>query len=327
MQCFGCYKEGVKGYCLSCRKALFSGKRVTQVLNFDTPKADNLPEYQEKTKRLSISGVQLKYSLCQQESELILTEHNGEYILKPVAPATLIARPNQAPENEHLTMKIASQVFGIKTAENALIFFKDGTQAYITKRFDVKSDGSKYLQEDMAQLSGKTKQRNGENFKYQGTYEEIGRLIKKYVAASLPVLEVFFKTVLFNYLFSNGDAHMKNFSLIQTDQGDYTLTPAYDLMSTMIHTPQESDTALDLYEGDMESSFYSRYGFYGKPDFEVLANKIGLLPQRIKKIIDGMLSEQVMVLQMINKSFLSEDAKAVYAKNYLEKVKRMNIVL
>ena len=32
--------------------------------------------------------------------------------------------------NEHLTMQIAQQVFGIETAESALVFFVDGTPAY-----------------------------------------------------------------------------------------------------------------------------------------------------------------------------------------------------
>ncbi|OYZ33517.1 MAG: hypothetical protein B7X86_01180 [Sphingobacteriales bacterium 17-39-43] len=40
-------------------------------------------------------------------------------------------------------MQIARQVYGLKTAENALIFFQDGTPAYLTKRFDVKEDGTK----------------------------------------------------------------------------------------------------------------------------------------------------------------------------------------
>mgnify|MGYP006180420861 CR=1 FL=1 len=43
-------------------------------------------------------------------------------------------------------IRLARQVYGLPTAENALIFFKEGTPAYITKRFDVKEDGSKYQQ-------------------------------------------------------------------------------------------------------------------------------------------------------------------------------------
>jgi len=54
--------------------------------------------------------------------------------------------------NEHLTMQIAKQVFGLNTAQNALIFFRDGTPAYITKRFDVKADGTRWGKEYFALL-------------------------------------------------------------------------------------------------------------------------------------------------------------------------------
>lgn len=47
------------------------------------------------------------------------------------------------PANEHLTMQIARQVYGLETAENALIFLRDGKPAYLTKRLGVREDGSK----------------------------------------------------------------------------------------------------------------------------------------------------------------------------------------
>src|SRR5271156_6570530 len=121
MRCSGCYKEKMEGYCLNCRKKLFDGKRVSHILSFKAPQNENLQEYQEQTKRLSISGVQLKYSLTLDDRSLALTEKGGRYILKPVPPA-VIAYPDQAPENEHLTMQIAEQVFKIDTAANALIY-------------------------------------------------------------------------------------------------------------------------------------------------------------------------------------------------------------
>lgn len=40
------------------------------------------------------------------------------------------------PANEHLTMQLAAQVYGIETAANTVCFFKDGEMAYLTKRFD-----------------------------------------------------------------------------------------------------------------------------------------------------------------------------------------------
>lgn len=323
--CPGCYKPVLDGYCRKCLRTLFNGEKVSHILTFDTPKADNLPEYQEKTKRLSISGVQLKYSLRLEDKQLKLVETGGQYILKPIPPTQLIVNNVQAPENEHLTMQIASQVFAIPTAANALIYFKDGTPAYLTRRFDVRKDGTKYLQEDMAQISGRTKNSAGENFKYEGTYGEIGQLITKHVAAYPAVLDTFFRLVLFNYLFSNGDAHMKNFSLIRTDMGDYTLTPAYDLMSTVLHTPNEGDTALELYKGDMDEPFYNTYGFYGQRSFREFAQKIGIQYLRTQRGLTKLLSNKKKVFSLIDRSFLTEEIKEKYKSNYLDKCRRMGM--
>ncbi|MCE2832794.1 MAG: HipA domain-containing protein [Chitinophagaceae bacterium] len=321
MKCAGCYKEGADGYCSGCRRKLFDGKKVSHVLSFDQPTADNLVEYHEKTKRLSISGVQLKYSLRLEKKELQLTVKGGQYILKPVPPG-LIAFHDQAPENEHLTMQIAKQVFKIPVAENALIYFRDGSPAYITRRFDVNPDGTKQLQEDFAQLIGKSRQQDGENYKYEGSYEDIGQFIQSKVSAPIPVLESFFKQVLFNYIFSNGDAHLKNFSLIQTEFGDHVLSRAYDLMCTVLHAPSESDTALDLYEGDFESSRYRQFGCYGRPNFEELALRLGLLPSRSSRIINELLSKKDEVEKMIEHSFLDLSTQEQYLHFYQDKIRR-----
>jgi serine/threonine-protein kinase HipA len=109
--------------------------------------------------------------------------------------------------------------------------------------------------------------------------------------------------------------------------GDYTLTPAYDLMCTVIHTPQESDTALDLYKGDTDGEFYSRYGFFGQPEFRTLAEKIGIQPIRTERIFAHLLSSQNEVLQMIQHSLLSEETKIQYENNYLDKLSRMRMTI
>lgn len=324
--CPGCYKPNVKNnYCVQCRKKLFNGQKVSHILPFETPKDDNFRTYQEQTRKLSISGVQLKYSLRLENNELTLSDENGQYILKPIPPSVQIIKNVQAPENEHLTMQIAAQIFRIDTADNALIFFKDGIPAYITRRFDVKKEGDKYLQEDMAQLSGRSRQTLGENFKYEGTYEEIGKLIHRYVPAAKTAVENFFRIVVFNYLFSNGDAHLKNFSLIQTPIGDYTLSKAYDLMSTVIHTPNEGDTALSLYEGDTDNEFYSIHGCYGQVSFRELAARLGILPERTTRILTQLLSSKEKVVNMIRASFLTNETKEIYQNEYFKKLHTMGM--
>lgn len=323
--CPGCYKKNGAGYCPDCRKLLFDGAKVSSVLTFESPKPGNLPQFQEKTRRLSISGVQLKYSLALEGKELILTERGGQYLLKPIPPTTLIDEPAQAPENEHLTMQIASQIFGIPTAPNALIYFKDKKPAYLTRRFDVQKDGTRHLQEDMAQISGQSRHTLGENYKYTGTYEAIGKLIRQHVPAFTPALEHFFALVLFNYLFSNGDAHLKNFSLIGTAYRDYRLSPAYDLMSTVLHTPHESDAALNLYDGDLDDPYYDTYGCYGQANFRELAKRIGIIPKRANRIISNLLQSRDRVEEMIQHSFLSDKAKKSYLHAYRDKLARMGM--
>jgi serine/threonine-protein kinase HipA len=324
MFCLGCYTKVKEGYCLKCRKKLFDKAKVPAVLLFDAPKSDNLETFQEHSKRLSISGVQLKYSLRLENSELQLHDRNGQYILKPVPPAKQLIHLDDAPENEHLTMQIAQQFFNINTAANALIHFKDGEPAYITKRFDVKSDGSKYMQEDFAQLTNRTKHTHGETYKYEGSYEEIGILIKMFVAAAVPALEKFFQLVVFNYVFSNGDAHLKNFSLIRDDNGEYLLAPAYDLMSTVVHTPHESDTALDLYADDIESPHYLIYGYYGRENFMELGKRLGIVETRAARILDQFNSKKNEITTFVNSSYLSKGVKKLYVSYFEDKVKRIS---
>ena len=324
MNCPGCYKKIEKNeYCLSCRKKLFDGKRVSTVLEFDKPNAENISMYNEHSKRMSISGVQLKYSLKLVHNKLELCEKNGQYIIKPIPTADHLEMMDDAPENEHLTMQIASQIFNIKTAHNALIYFKDGPPAYITKRFDVKGDGTKYIQEDFAQITNRTKETHGESYKYEGSYLEIGELIKKFVPASMIAIEHFFKLVLFNYVFSNGDAHLKNFSLVRNDFGEMELSPSYDLMSTIIHTPGERDTALDLYDKDHESAYYASYGHYGRTDFIEFAKRLGIVEVRYMRIINEFLEKEKEVDEFIQNSFLSNKALVSFSINFKSRIQRV----
>ena len=324
MNCLGCYKKIEKNeYCLLCRKKLFDGKRVSTVLDFDKPKAENMTMYNEHSKRMSISGVQLKYSLKLNGNKLELCETNGQYIIKPIPTADHLEMMEDAPENEHLTMQIASQIFNINTAHNSLIYFKDGTPAYITKRFDVKEDGTKYIQEDFAQITNRTNETHGESYKYEGSYLQIGELIIRYVPASMIAIENFFKIIVFNYIFSNGDAHLKNFSLIRNDLGEMELSPSYDLMSTIIHTPGERDTALDLYDKDHESVYYSSYGHYGRTEFIEFAKRLGIVEVRYMRIIKEFLEKVKDVNDFIQNSTLSNKALESFTINFKSRIKRL----
>src|SRR5690606_177173 len=269
-------------------------------------------EFNEKRKTISISGVQEKYSLQLVRNNLSLTSTRGTHILKPI-PNERLERIEEMPANEHVTMQIARQVFGIKTAACGMIFFNDGTPAYITRRFDYKPDGTKYQIEDFATLLGRSPEREGDDFKYKASYADIAILIKKYVPAATVELINFFRIVVFNYLFANGDAHLKNFALMESEQGDYLLAPAYDLLCTVLHI-DDANLALHngLYDGDMDEPSYRNYGIYTGQSFMVFAEKIGVQAAIAEKVIDESMKAVLPAMELIDRSFLSKEAKDKY---------------
>jgi serine/threonine-protein kinase HipA len=271
----------------------------------------------------SISGVQDKISLKLVKNELIPTAKNGEFILKPRPQEHLPAFPNDVPANEHLTMQIAKQIFKIKAAENALIYFNDGEAAYITKRFDRKNK-EKVRMEDFCQIAGLSPENKGKNYKYQYSYQASGEIIKKHSSAYKIEIEKLYKLILFNYVFGNGDAHLKNFSLIESLHGDFILSPAYDLLNTNMHFPNESRMALDLFD-DLESEFYLQNGFYGYKDFIKLAEFYEIRSIRAEKIISEFSSKVEKVENLVSLSFLSEVAKEKYLKIYLGRLKAIEL--
>ena len=322
MNCFGCLKEGVNGYCNRCLKELFDKSNISPVLPFNWPESKNREIFNDYTKRISISGVQLKYSLKLVDNNLELTDSRGQYILKPI-PVGFFDNQDQTPANEHLTMQIARQIFKIHTPANALLYFKDRAPAYIVKRFDIIDNNRKAQQEDFAQIAGMTSETHGNNYKYEFSYEEIGKLIKKHISTYKIELEKFFRLVLFNYIFSNGDAHIKNFSVIQTTQKDYILSPAYDLLCTRLHLSNDTDLALHLFE-DGFSNTYLKYGFYVYDDFFRFGEKLGIRNIRINKLITDFKVKDEQVIDLIHRSFLKNSLKELYIDYYREKIDRLN---
>ena len=320
--CPGTLAEGYSTYSPSCLRNLFNGKKVKHILSYDQPQFNEevADLFIENRKRISISGVQEKLSFVLEKNVLRLTKEGeqGTYILKPI-PRDL-KKVNQVPANEHLTMQIAKQVFGLNTAENALIFFTNGSPAYITKRFDVKEDGTKWGKEDFATLAGKTTDNAGPNFKYQFSYEEAGLLIQKYVSAWRIEIEKYFSLVLFNFLFSNGDAHLKNFSLLESSKGDYLLSPVYDLLNTKLHV-DDSDFALDkgLFLDDFKSEQYKKNKHPNKLDFVEFGRRIGVSENRIEKLMAPYLEKQALMETLISSSFLTEANKRGYLMMYQTK--------
>lgn len=325
--CPGTLATGFNTYSKTCLKKVFHGKKVSHILPYNPShiSEEDAEKFRDNRMRISISGVQEKLSIILDKNKLRLTNagEQGEYILKPI-PRDL-KKVDQVPANEHLTMQIAKQVYGINTAGNALIFFKNGEPAYITKRFDVKDDDTKLSLEDFATLAGKTTENTGPDFKYQYSYEGLAELIQKYVPAYMVEIEKFFVVVVFNYLFSNGDAHLKNFSVLESPNGDYFLSPAYDLINTRIHV-NDTDFALvhGLFKDSFQSNALKRAGYTGIDDFIEFGTRIGINESRVHKLLSPFTEKQPFIGELVNRSFLNSQSKKAYTLHYITRRNRLN---
>ena len=308
--------EGYETYSAVARKVLFNGKEVSHYVNAPSPSEDSVEakEAIRNVGRISLSGVQPKFAMVVDMESSYLRyareDEQGIYILKPCPNGYHILNKEYCAANEHLTMQIASQVYGIETAANALCFFKNDEAAYITRRFDM-HPGGKYQQEDFAALMGYTKAHGGSDYKYcNASYEECAEVIRRYVKAAPIDVARFFRLVVFNFIMLNDDAHMKNFSLIDRG-GEYRLSPAYDLINTSLHLVEPRIFALDkgLFREGMKLSDTHQVG---RADFEEFGRRIDLPERVIKRELDTFAKENTMVKALIQRSFLSDVLKRQY---------------
>ncbi len=299
-------------------KNFADGKRVSHILPYDSFPAENETKlFDDNRERISLSGVQSKYSVIIDNGEFRLTHSSeqGKYILKPKLPR--FENRDFSPANEHLTMQIASQVYKIDTAKSALCFSQKGEAAYLCKRYDIKKNGEKIQQEDFASLAGLSAATHGGNYKYDAlSYEDVGLLIQKFLPAWKIEIVKYFELLLFNFVFGNGDAHIKNFSVIKTNFGDYRLAPAYDLINTTIHLPGDSIFALSkgLYNGWIPKHYVTG------TDFLILAQRIGVPNAVAEKKIEKFCQTYPLADKLVENSFLSEKLKDYYQKFFKTRI-------
>lgn len=294
---------------------MFDGQEVSPILPYESIDADvaTIEASTQAGGRISISGVQPKYAMVADAGQLRFAREGeqGRYILKiaPVEPH-IIERP-WVPVNEWITMRIAEQVYGIPTAKNSLCYFRNGAVAYVTRRFDVQPDGTKWLQEDFASIANISKDTNGADYKYNAlSYAECGELIDRHVSAAMVEKLKFFRIVVFNYLSCNDDAHLKNFSLMSADGRDYRLTPAYDLLNTRLHLTSPHIFALskNLYPGMILDDTHSVTG----ASFMEFGRRLGLPEKLVTKELDGFRAEKPQVKEMLEKCGLPENMVKSY---------------
>lgn len=138
-------------------------------------------------------------------------------------------------------------------------------------------------------------------------------------------MERFLHLVVFNYLIHNGDAHLKNFSLIRNeDGGDYTLTPAYDLLNTRLHVPNESRAALALFRGDFETDSYRILSYYASDGFQEIAQRLKLHPGRFQRFMDSAVGRGPEIFALIDRSVLTEPCRQRYKELVSDSIRALS---
>lgn len=113
--------------------------------------------------------------------------------------------------------------------------------AYAVRRFD-RRDGHRVHIEDFAQVFVQYAAK-----KYgHANYEQIGKVLYQYTGEPLVNAQQFARRLLVNILLANGDAHLKNWSLIYPDAVTPALAPAYDIVFTRAYIENERRFALNL---------------------------------------------------------------------------------
>lgn len=204
--------------------------------------------------KFSLAGVQMKFSMKEKEGRYNLSKSGalGDWIIK--TPST---KHKDVPANEYTAMTLASLV-GIEIPEIKLvnlaqldnlppINLPNESQAFAIKRFDrnylsLYDEMQRIHMEDFAQVLVKYPHE-----KYNSAnYEQIGRILYEFSGDALADVQQFARRLLVNILLANGDAHLKNWSLLYQDKVTPRLSPAYDIVTTSVYIDQEYQFALNL---------------------------------------------------------------------------------
>lgn len=226
----------------------------------------------DESLRFSLAGIQLKFSALESAGKLTIPAHGvgGDYIVK--LPSL---RYKNVPENEYSMMQLARMI-GIETAEVALRktssikrlpkdISENFGQSLVVKRFD-RDENKRIHIEDFAQIFKIYPRDKYSKVSYGG----IANVLFK-EGGNEQLLE-FVRRLTFSILIGNADMHLKNWSVIYRHPQKATLSPAYDIISTISYLP-DYEMALSIAG---EKSMHK----IGEAHFRNMAAKM-LLPENL----------------------------------------------
>jgi len=126
-------------------------------------------------------------------------------------------------ENEYFCMRVFKKA-GLNVANVELSKNKN----FLLVENFIRQKGLDWGFEEILSLQDKNRTK-----KYNGSYEQIAKIIMQFSTKKYEDMQSYFKMVALNYMLKNGDAHLKNFGLLYNrDFTQIELAPAYDIVTT-----------------------------------------------------------------------------------------------
>jgi len=175
---------------------------------------------------------------------------------------------------------------------------------FMTKRFDRTDDGKKIHMQTLGAIAHfDLKDNAGTN-----SYEQAAYIIRR-LELGQKTLDQFFRRAAFNVIAKNHDDHVKNTSFLMDDQGNWSLSPAYDL--TYSYKPGGKFTATH------HLSLNDKLDNFELEDLLAFGKKLDIKERKAKDIISEV---QDAVLQWKNyaeKAEVPENISSEIAKNHI----------
>ncbi|MBR5530665.1 MAG: HipA domain-containing protein [Bacteroidaceae bacterium] len=310
-KCLYCYKElneAEKDFHKACSKKMFGTPSVPEL----PYTRENLTDLAKQVIRsqTTLTGVQAKLSLDinkggrNETDRFTIVGFWGRYILKPQTD-----RFAHLPELEDLTMHLA-ELAKMQVVPHSLIRFADGELCYITRRIDRTAAGDKLPMEDMCQLTERLTEH-----KYKGSHEQIAKAIQRFSAVPKLDMVNYWEQVVFSWITGNADMHLKNFSLYSKEQGKYVLTPAYDMLSTALVMPGDTEELTLTLNGKTRK--------IKKTDFVTSMQASGLEEKVINNICAKFAKAKDRWFEFIDLSFLPDEMKEAFKIMISERLNRL----
>lgn len=195
--------------------------------------------------KFSLAGVQLKFIASDTDQRFTAPARAGEgrYILKLASAAHL-----GLPEAEFTAMSLARSL-GVNTANCRLVRNADitavppemliGDHALAVERFDRIGEAGRIHIEDAGQILGAVGER-----KYTANSETILNMIARFSYERHEDVLEGFRRIVADILLGNGDNHLKNWSFTFPRPGEVRLSPAYDIVPTILFAPLDDTLGL-----------------------------------------------------------------------------------